>query len=357
MENFIAGIVGLGLIGGSLAQGLRAKCGAGKIIGRDTSREAVRAALRDGAIDQAAENIDETFAPCDVIFLCTSVRTIPGLVERLLPVTKQDCVLTDVCSTKLSIMAGIPSEAASRYVGGHPMAGSEKTGYMAARPYLFENAYYILTPTRQTRPESLNKLTRVVSALGAIPMIMPPETHDRAVAAISHAPHIVAAMLVNLVRGSEDSDIMRRLAAGGFKDITRIASSDPAMWNEICVDNRGEILKILSRLKDQLACAEEFLNTGRAEEFFKAAKEYRDSFQTVTQPERIYEIKIDVEDKPGIIAVVATLLCAGGLNIKNIGVANSREYEGGVLRVELDSETSLRTGREILRKYNFQICE
>jgi len=360
-----AGIVGLGLIGGSLAKALKKKCGFTRVSALNRSLPPLQEAEKDGVVDEYAaesdlddETLHRLFSDCEVIFLCAPADKIPEYAGRLINVISPGCILTDVGSTKMSIYQYMLSKSPVCFIGGHPMAGSEKTGYKNAADYLFENAYYILTPMPWVPEQAVDKLTRIVEGLGAIPTRMAPDAHDAAVAAVSHAPHVIASALVNMVRSLDKSGGLRALAAGGFKDITRIASSSPEVWEAISLENRGELLTVLRLFVDSLQDFTNQLDHSNSEfiyNFFGEARAYRDSFanKAYGSLNRRFEIRVDVEDKPGIIATVATILSFNGINIKNIGILNSREYENGILQIIFDDEAALNKSSELLKRMNF----
>ena len=243
------------------------------------------------------------------------------------------------------------------------MAGSEKTGLSNASETLLENAYYIITPTKKSPSPAVEELTKLVRSLGAIPLVLGYEQHDYATAAISHLPHVIAYSLVNLVRESDDeNEIMKTIAAGGFKDITRIASSSPVMWENICLSNQEQILKLLDNYIHTL----EVVRTNIADadspallDAFTAAKDYRDSI-TITAKgalKNVYELYLDLIDETGGIATVATILASNNLSIKNIGIIHNREFEGGVLRLEMYDGESLALAVALLKKHHYTIYE
>ena len=209
----------------------------------------------------------------------------------------------------------------------------------------------------------MEELTGLVRSLGAIPLVLGYEQHDYATAAISHLPHVIAYSLVNLVRESDDeNEIMKTIAAGGFKDITRIASSSPVMWENICLSNQEQILKLLDNYIHTL----EVMRTNIADadspallDAFTAAKDYRDSI-TITAKgalKNVYELYIDLIDETGGIATVATILASNNLSIKNIGIIHNREFEGGVLRLEMYDGESLALAVALLKKHHYTIYE
>ena len=247
--------------------------------------------------------------------------------------------------------------------GGHPMAGSEKTGYQAATAYLLENAYYILTPTAKTDTTVLHAFRDYIASLGSVPMIMDAKTHDHATASISHLPHIIAASLVNLIRETDDeNETMKTIAAGGFKDITRIASSSPVMWQHICASNREQILTLIDRYTEELNTMRSLIAERKEKEiydFFSHAKDYRDSI-TITSSgplRKVFECYCDLIDEAGGIATIATILASNNISIKNIGIIHNREFENGVLRIELYEEEALNCAIALLRKYHYTVYE
>ena len=283
------------------------------------------------------------FADCDYIFLCTPTKRNIEYLQQLKDVISPDCIITDVGSVKTEIHREvIRLGLEANFIGGHPMAGSEKTGLSNASETLLENAYYIITPTTKSPSPAVEELTGLVRSLGAIPLVLGYEQHDYATAAISHLPHVIA--------------------AGGFKDITRIASSSPVMWENICLSNQEQILKLLDNYIHTL----EVVRTNIADadspallDAFTAAKDYRDSI-TITAKgalKNVYELYLDLIDETGGIATVATILASNNLSIKNIGIIHNREFEGGVLRLEMYDGESLALAVALLKKHHYTIYE
>lgn len=356
------GVVGLGIIGGSLVKAIHKRGLADWVVAYNRNPRSTQTALREGAIQQAAEEIDSSFAGCEVIFICVPVDKISGIVQKLDEIVDKDCILTDVGSTKSDVVQAIDEiPLGCPFIGGHPMAGSEATGYQAARANLFENAYYILTPRQGTEKRYVEKLSGFIQDFGALPIVLEPDRHDYATAAISHVPHVLASALVNVIRRLDGEDrIMHTLAAGGFKDITRIASSSPEIWESICLTNRNNIVDILGKLVrgindfKAVLCEEE---KDKLKLFFSEAKEYRDSFldNRMGAIVKTYDIVVDVEDKPGVIAAIASLLGAHQINIKNIGINNSREMEGGAMEICFYDRNSQISSLEILKSAGYTV--
>lgn len=355
MESITFGFIGLGLIGGSIARAIREKMPSSKIVAYDINAEALSLAQKEGVADITVSSINESFSACDYLFLCAPVRRNDENLQAVKKVLSPDCLLTDVGSVKTGIHRAVKEAGLeSQFIGGHPMAGSERVGFVNSKALLLQNAYYILTPTTEVPSGKVEAYRNLVETLGALPLVLSCEQHDYATAAVSHLPHVIAASLVNLVRDSDSPDgIMKQIAAGGFKDITRIASSSAAMWQQICLTNTENVKKLLSDYINALCEIREQLDSSDEDalyQFFDSARIYRDSFiNTSSGPiKRNYTLKLDIADEPGALAAIATILALNAISIKNIGITHNREYEGGVLRIEFYEEESVEKAREIL---------
>ncbi|MGL4800309.1 MAG: prephenate dehydrogenase/arogenate dehydrogenase family protein [Cellulosilyticaceae bacterium] len=361
------GIIGLGLIGGSIAKTLKkVHVQNSYIIGYDTEKSFVDQALSEKVIDEIAPDIGSAFSGCNVIFICTPVSSILPIAKNLIPYVSKDCILTDIGSTKYAIVKEMSDYIATchknvYFVGGHPMTGSERSGYFASTNYLFENAYYILTPSENTPEFILFIIQKLIERLGALPVTMTPSYHDFATSVVSHLPHIIASSLVHLVKDNDDEKhLLHTLAAGGFKDITRIASSDPTIWQDICLSNKKEIQKSFKHYIDLLTNFHDALETEDDTalfDFFTSAKSYRDTFADGINANitKVYTLYVDAQDEPGIIACIATLLSSRGINIKDIGIMNHREFECGVLRIAFSSKADMLYAHELLAKHNYTL--
>ena len=282
MKNLHIGFIGLGLIGGSIAKALRTHMSNLTITAYDINAQSLTAAFNEGVVDVIADHIDERFESCDYIFLCAPVQKNDSNLESVKAVINADCILTDVGSVKGNIHEAIKElQLDSQFIGGHPMAGSEKTGYQSSSATLLQNAFYVLTPTSSTPSFMVDTMIEVIEILNAIPIMLDATKHDNVAAAISHVPHIIASELTNMVKNNDDeNEMMRRLMAGGFKDTTRIASSSPEMWQNICLTNTDSIIHFLRIYKQQIEKTLEALENKDGEylnQLFSSAKEYRDS--------------------------------------------------------------------------------
>ncbi len=351
------GIVGIGFLGGSLIKSLSKSDKIGKIIASDKNIESLKKAYEDGVVDEYTLQINEKFKDCDVIFICTPVSFISYYVKELEKYVKEECIITDTGSTKKTIINETKNSSVE-FIGGHPMIGSERSGYETSKDFLFENSYYIITKSEKNSDKSINILKELVMEIGAIPIIIDEEKHDYITSCISHVPHIVASSLVRLVKNSDDeNETMKTLAAGGFKDITRIASSDPIMWENICSENKDEILKnldklimILQEFKSNITNKEETFN------FFETSKLYRDSFiNKKINGNTMPELDISVKDENGAIAKVTTILSNNGIGIKNIEVINNRENNFGALKIIVRDYEKRDKGYEILKNLEYDV--
>ena len=356
------GFIGLGLIGGSIAKAIRLYYPDTKIIAFDKNRETLALAMNESVIDVSCNTIDENFKNCSYIFLCTPVSFNTAYLKQVQPFLHGDCILTDVGSVKTSIHKEVAKLGLEKYfIGGHPMAGSEKTGFSNAKPILIENAYYILTPSASVSKEKTLQYTAFIQSLKALPMEMDYQEHDYVTGAISHLPHIIASALVDFVKDADTKEeFMKQLAAGGFKDITRIASSSPTMWQHICLQNKENIDDILGRYINTLQKIKDSVTKQEAEELydlFSRAKNYRDSVPDISAGpiKKVFAIYCDILDETGGIATVATILASNHISLKNIGIVHNREFEEGVLRMEFYDEASSLKAVKLLEKHRYTV--
>ena len=358
------GFIGLGLIGGSIARAVRHFYPDAEILACSRTRASVEQAVHDGVVSWLMDHVTEDFGDCDYIFLCAPVSSNAEYLKQLKPLIRPSCIITDVGSTKSDIHARVTElDMEANFIGGYPMAGSEKTGYANSKRILIENAYYVITPAARVPQDAVERYRTFVESLKALPLVLDFRTHDYVTAGVSHLPHIIASSLVNLVRDSDTKDgIMKLIAAGGFKDITRIASSSPEMWEQICMTNRKNISSILKDYIDSLTRIRQQLDDSQADavyRLFETSRDYRNSLPVKGSGpiQRIYEIYCDMVDEAGGIATLATILASNQINLKNIGIVHSREFIEAVLRIEFYDEPSMKQAADILRKYRYVIYE
>jgi len=273
------GILGLGLIGGSLALALKGRRGAPEVWGCDRRTETVRRALSAGAIARGCT--EAQLSACDVVVVCIPVLRAVEAIRRIGPRMRPGAVLTDAGSVKSGIVREGERAVGKGgfFVGGHPIAGTEASGFSAADPALFRGRSFITTPTRRTDAEALRRVERIWKRAGSSVLLrMDPKVHDHVFAYVSHLPHAVAYALVHSV-ATLPSNVPLGYSAGGFRDFTRIASSNPAMWKDIVLQNRTEVLRAIAHYRRNLALLERRIARGDADgllEYFGRAKKTRD---------------------------------------------------------------------------------
>lgn len=331
-------VVGVGLIGGSIALALRR---AGWVVlGRDASETILSEALDLGVIDDVAP--EGAVLDVSVTFVATPVGVIAAEVARSLIDTTG--LVTDAGSVKSS-MLGLMSDA--RYIGGHPMAGSELEGVAGARADLFEGRTWVLTPVPTTDNDALARIRSIVSSFGAETVFLPPEAHDSMVAVVSHVPHLTAASLMGLASSASDEHRgLLRLAAGGFRDMTRIAAGSPAIWPDICSENAVAITAELGALIDALTELRTIVATDDREQLLAILERAR--VARVALPARfatadeLSEIRVPIADEKGALARVTTLAAELDVSIVDIEIAHSVEGDDGVLILLIEEENAAR---------------
>jgi prephenate dehydrogenase len=286
MRNFFIqklAIVGVGLIGGSLALALKNAGVVGEVVGIGRGLKNLQKALELGVVDRFTHNFDEGVAEADLVFLATPVLTLPKVAATVIPHMKPGAVLTDGGSVKGAVVHSIEPLLSEKihFVPGHPIAGTEKSGAEAAFATLYQGRRCILTPTEHTDPAALSLVRKVWESVGSEVVVMSVEKHDRVLAAISHLPHMVAYSLVNAVSSYDryEENILE-YSAGGFRDFTRIASSDPNMWRDIALTNRNALVEMMERFEGFFNELKEDVRFGdgtKLFEFFLRSKESRDA--------------------------------------------------------------------------------
>lgn len=325
-----ANIIGLGLIGGSVGLALRER--GWHVSGDDQDSARIDRALKLGALD--AHGLDDR---AEITFVATPVLTVADQVKRALAETSG--IVTDVGSVKGAIAAAIDDP---RFIGGHPMAGSELEGLDGADASMFTGAVWVLTPTPTTADATFATTASIVSELGADVVALPPDRHDQVVAVVSHVPHLAAATLMGLAsERAEEHAALLRLAAGGFRDMTRIASGHPGIWLDICAENREAILDGLDGLIDGLRRMREIVrddDRAALHDSLRRAREARANLPTrATQPSELAEVRIPIPDRTGAAAEVFTLAAELGVNISSFEVVHSVEGNRGVAIVLVDA--------------------
>ncbi|MGE7601437.1 prephenate dehydrogenase [Peribacillus sp. NPDC097675] len=340
-------VIGLGLIGGSLAMAIRHAHPDAVIVGYDVSKKNSQLAALLGIIDDPVSSLEAGACEADLILLAVPVNeTVRILMELAHLDLKRNVIISDAASTKTTVVNAANSLVNRGYtfIGGHPMAGSHKSGAGAAKLHLFEHAFYLLTPTEHVEEERIEQLKQWLSGTRANFLVVSPATHDRITGVISHFPHIIASGLVKQAEVySQENDLISRLAAGGFRDITRIASSNPEMWRDILLHNRDVLLSLMNDWLKEMEHIKELVANEDGEEifrFFTDAKIYRDDLPSNMKGAipAFYDLYIDIPDYSGVISEITGYLAQEGISITNIRIIETREEIYGVLVISFQTE-------------------
>jgi len=351
-------VAGVGLIGGSVGLGAKQRALAERVIGYDLDPTALDAARGLGAIDEAQLSPGAWLERADLLVLAAPSASLLPLAAALIPHLRADAIVTDVGSVKGELVAGyreLPG-AKPRFVGGHPMAGSERAGVLHADAALLENAVWVLTPEADTDPAALELVRGFVEALGAKPVEVSPDRHDRLVALVSHLPYLAAVALTGLIDRGDERSLKMLLAAGGFRDLTRVASGDPRMSRDMVWANRESVSEALRFFRQELEELERLL--ARPEELLEraeAAKRARDGIPIVKRSllPASFELIVAVPDRPGEFARITRALGDEGVNIKDLEVLGIRE-SGGAVRLAFDSAAGLERARQALTAAGYE---
>jgi prephenate dehydrogenase len=328
-----AQVVGLGLVGSSIAGALRTR--GWYLTGSDLEAARAGRAAELGVVDAVG-----TDTMAEIAFVATPASAVvPAVLDLIAGSELAELIVTDVAGVKGPIVSELSHP---RFVAGHPMAGSEQEGPDGADPELFVGATWVLTPTDETDPSAFTALQSVIASLGADVVALSPDRHDELVAVISHVPHLTSATLMSLAGESPvDHAALMRLAAGGFRDMTRIAAGSPAIWPDICRDNAGAIVPVLDRLIVQLTEVRRIVADGDRSALSSLLERARSARQNLpprgVRPVAVAELRVVVPDRPGVLAEVTTLAGELGVNIYDLEIAHSAEGPRGVLVLVVDA--------------------
>jgi len=348
------GIFGVGLLGGSLGLGIRERFLANEVIAYDPNPIALEGARAVGAADRVETSLGDWIGELDLGILAAPVGVLADLGRSVATYASPNTLWTDVGSVKAPVVAAL-EPVLKRFVGGHPMAGSEQAGVENSYSGLLQNATWVLTPSTKTNKADLARLRRLVEDLGAYPLLLPPDLHDRLVARVSHLPYLLAVALNLLIGDDPDRDTLMYLAAGGFRDLTRTASGSPIMSRDMVVTNKNALNEAAADLKQKLTL---LLNLLDSPEKLLAeadkAKRVRDSIPVVKRgllPVQ-FDLVVAVPDQPGELARITSALGEAAVNIKDIEVLNVRD-EGGAIRLGFATRKEKEAGRKVLENIGY----
>ena len=355
-------IVGVGLIGGSLGLAIRRRFPAVRVVGVDRA-PVLKKARNRGAITAGESDLSKAVSNADLVILAAPLDSILHLLPTIARLVPPTTIVTDVGSVKYPVVQVARKHFRGNFIGGHPMAGIELSGIEAAHPLLFENAVYVLTPSKNTRPAHMKRLGSFVAGLGARSLVMDARVHDQVASAVSHVPQLTAVALMTMAGRSHR--VARKylgLGAGGFRDLTRIASSRYELWRSILQLNRPEVTRSLDMLVEELRTIRRLLSKARAaglKQRFSLARRLRQSIPRDMKGflAPLSAVHVFVPDKPGMLARITALIAKHHLNIKDIELMKIREGTGGTFRLSFDSNQTAARAAAILRKSGFEATE
>ena len=348
-------VLGVGLIGGSI--GLAAKRRLDAVVaGFDTDAGNLSRGLELGVLDSAAGSVADAVAEADVVFCAAPVGALPGLVTEALAVSGPETVVSDVGSTKRELIAGLPAgERSSRFIGGHPLAGAETAGVENARAELLEGARWYLTPTDSSSGLHYDRLQRSVAGLGARPQAIDPETHDRVMATVSHLPHVLANVLVGEAAAalSEESERLPEVGTS-FRDTTRVAGANPAIWGDIFATNREAVADEIAAVVERLRAAAEVIRSGDAAAvgaWHRAAGEDRRRLlESDLAGGDVRELRIGVQNRPGTVAEIALALGRAQVNIEDMALYPAPDMRTGAISIWVAGAAEADRASEVVRE-------
>jgi prephenate dehydrogenase len=346
-------VLGVGLIGGSVGLAARRRGGA-EVVGFDPDRETLDRAVELEVLDGAAGSVAEAVAGAEVAFCAAPVSALPALVAEALDAAGPDSVVTDVGSTKRRLLAELPGGATERFIGGHPLAGAETSGVENARADLFEGARWYLTPTEQSAGLGYDKLQRVIAEMGARPQAIDPESHDRLMATVSHLPHVIANVLVQQAASTlaEESEHLPEVGPS-FRDTTRVAGSNPAIWTDIYTANSDAVAAAVEEVGKRLADAAELIrasDSGPVDEWHRrAGEDRRRLLEAGMEGGALLEIRVAVENRPGTVAEIALALGRERVNIEDMALYPAADMRTGAITLWVAGSDEAERAAEIVR--------
>jgi prephenate dehydrogenase len=352
-------ILGSGLIGGSIGLAIKQRSPETEVVAYDLDPASAARAVDRGAADASAASAAEAAAGSDVIFIATPVGVISAVAGDIGSSLKPGSVVTDVGSTKSRVVVEVEGSLPEgvSFIGGHPMAGTEDEGIEAATPDLFENAWWILTPTDRSDPDAYKLVHGLLATLGARVMALKPGAHDELMAVVSHVPHLTAAALMNMAadRGRDHAGLLA-LAAGGFRDVTRVAASNPEIWLDICDENRDAIATALEGFAGRLLELRDLVkrqDRGSLRDVFLAARESRRNLPGKQVEGDLFEVRMPVPDRPGVLAEVTTTVGNLGINVEDLQLTHAAEGGRGTLHLSIIGRAEAEHTATVLRGLGF----
>ena len=350
-------VLGVGLIGGSIGLAARARLDA-EVAGFDPDGELLERAAKLEAIDSAHDSVASAVSDADLVFCAAPVNALPGLAAEALAAAGPDTAVTDVGSVKRDVLAALGSE--ERFIGGHPLAGAETSGVENARENLFDGARWYLTPTQNTGGVTYDRLQRAIADMGARPQAIEAETHDRLMATISHLPHVVANVLVTEAATALSEEAERLPEVGpSFRDATRVAGANPAIWGDIFSGNREAVASEIDRVIARLGEAAELLRSGDREAVTawqeRAGASRRDLVESEITGGPLHELRVLVPNRPGIVAEIALELGRAGVNIEDMALYPAADMTSGAISLYVAGDDEAERAEGLVRELGHDV--
>ena len=358
-------IVGTGLVGASLGLAFARLADVDEVVGWDNDEQQLGVAVRRGAVTRAATSAVEAAREADIVVLAVPVSAMAAAAAEVGAAMRPGAILTDVASVKATIVQSLEAGAGPgvHVVGGHPMAGSHEAGAAHASADLFVGATYLLTPTAGTDAGAYQRLHALVGQIGARPLAVDPDHHDALVAVISHLPQLAATTLMNLAadRAREEHAGLLLLAAGGFRDATRVAASEPKLWVDICLQNRDAIVAVLDDYRERIGALRSVVAVGDMGSLQQVLGDARAARRALPGKETatgaLVELHLPIPDRPGVLAEVTTTVGSVGVNIEDLGIVHAPEGGRGVLRLAIIGFKPAGVAREALEALGYEVLE
>jgi prephenate dehydrogenase len=358
-------IVGTGLIGASLGMAFGRLRRVRAVVGWDRDGAGLATALARGAITRAADDLADAVSGADVVVLAVPASAIGDTAAAISPLLRPGAILTDVGSVKGRVVDALQTAARPdvHVIGGHPMAGSHEAGAAHASAELFVGATYLLTPTTHTDPEAYQLLHGLVADIGARVIAVSPERHDALVAVVSHLPQLAATTLMNLAaeRARDEHADLLLLAAGSFRDATRVAASNPDLWLDICAENRDAIVAVLDDYRERIGALRSIIALTDEAGLRQALADARDARRSLPGKETatgaLVELMLPIPDRPGVLSEVTTTVGATGVNIEDLGIEHAPEGGRGRLRLAIIGPPQAAQARAALEAIGYEVAE
>jgi len=353
-------IVGIGVMGGSLGLALRSRDGASEVVGFDPDAAARETAVRMGAVDRAVDSLPAAVADADVVIIAAPVGVTARLAREALGASGDDCVVSDIGSSKAGVMAAFDAVERERFIGGHPICGSERGGVEHARATMFEGATYFLTPSAETRPELYERLHGLIARIGARPSAIEAEAHDRILALVSHLPHVIASTLIEQAASTTPGGREALRSAGpSFADLTRVAGANPPLWADILVANAEAVGDAIDdHVRRLTAFSAEVRQADRPAIEARFAAAARDRARLREAPSGLAEpwrVVVAMPNRPGVISEVATALGHAHVNIEDLQLRSGAGARQGELSLLVSGETTMRTAVRCVEQLGFGV--